>query len=100
MKEEPHMAQVATFEGLNIRASDVTGQRSEPVRVRREATIGEWVDSLVSKLGLRRKDGDGNPYAYRPRLEREGRHLNAGEIVGDVLQEDDHVVLHPNVNAG
>ncbi len=94
------MAQVATFDELNIRASDVTGQRSEPVRAPREATIGEWVDSLVSKLGLRRKDGDGNPYAYRPRLEREGRHLNAGEIVGEVLQEDDHVVLHPNVNAG
>jgi hypothetical protein len=94
------MAQVATVDALNIRASDVTGQRSEPVRAHREATIGEWVDSLVSKLGLRRKDGDGNPYAYRPRLEREGRHLNAGEIVGEVLQEDDHVVLHPNVNAG
>jgi hypothetical protein len=94
------MAQVIAFEELNVRASDVTGQRSEPVRAPRESTVGDWVDGLVSRLGLRRTDSAGNPYVYRPRLEREGRHLNAGEIVGEVLQEDDHVVLHPNVNAG
>ena len=94
------MAQVATFEDMGITASDVTGQRTGSVRAQREATIGEWVDGLVNKLGLRRKDRDGNPYVYRPRLEREGRHLNPGEIVGEVLQEADHVVLHPNVNAG
>ncbi len=94
------MGQVIAFDELSVRASDVTRQRSEPVRAPRESTVGEWVDALVSKLGLRRKDSDGNPYVYRSRLEREGRHLNAGEIVGEVLQEDDHVVLHPNVNAG
>ncbi len=94
------MAQIVALDELSIRASDVTGQRSKPVHAPREATIGEWVEGLVNKLGLRRKDGDGNPYVYRPRLEREGRHLNPGEIVGEVLQEDDHVVLHPNVNAG
>jgi hypothetical protein len=94
------MGQVVALNELSVRASDVTGQRSEPVHVPRESTVGEWVKELVSRLGLRRKDRDGNPYVYRPRLEREGRHLNAGEIVGEVLQEDDHVVLHPNVNAG
>lgn len=94
------MGHVAAFDELSVRASDVTGQRSEPVGAPRESTVGEWVDGLIGKLGLRRKDSDGNPYVYRPRLEREGRHLNAGEIVGEVLQEDDHVVLHPNVNAG
>ncbi len=94
------MGQVVAIDNLSVRASDVTRQRSESVLAPREATVGEWVDGLVSKLGLRRKDRDGNPYVYRPRLEREGRHLNAGEIVGEVLREDDHVVLHPNVNAG
>jgi hypothetical protein len=94
------MGHAVDFDELSVRASDVTGQRSEPVGAPRESTVGEWVDELVSKLGLRRKDSDGNPYVYRPRLEREGRHLNAGEIVGEVLREDDHVVLHPNVNAG
>lgn len=94
------MGEVVVIDELRIRASDVTGQRSRPVRAPREATIGEWVEGLVGKLGLKRRDSDGNPYVYRPRLEREGRHLNPGEIVGEVLQEDDHVVLQPNVNAG
>jgi hypothetical protein len=94
------MGQVVAFDDLSVQASDVTGQRSERVRAPRDATVGEWIDALVSRLNLRRRDGDGNPYTYRPRLEREGRHLNATEIVGEVLQEDDHVVLHPNVNAG
>ena len=94
------MGEVVAIDEMSVRASDVTGQRSAPVRAPREATVGEWVETLVSKLGLKRKDGDGNPYHYRPRLEREGRHLNASEIVGEVLRENDHVVLHPNVNAG
>jgi hypothetical protein len=94
------MGQVVAFDDLCVRASDVTGQRSERVQVPPNTTVGEWIETLVNRLRLRRKDGDGNPYAYRPRLEREGRHLNATEIVGEVLQQDDHVVLHPNVNAG
>lgn len=94
------MGQVLALDDLRISASDVTGQRSRQLRVSRDVTVGEWVESLVSGMGLKRKDADGNPYAYRPRLDREGRHLNASEIVGDVLQQDDHVVLHPNVNAG
>ncbi len=94
------MSQVVAIDDLRIQASDVTGQRSAQVRAPRGATVGEWVEALVSRLGLKRNDGSGNAYAYRPRLEREGRHLNASEIVGEVLQEDDHVVLQPNVSAG
>ena len=85
---------------LTVRASDVTGQRSQPVPAPRDATVGEWVETLVGRLGLKRKDRQGNPYVYRPRLEREGRHLNPSEIVGEVLREDDHVVLQPDVSAG
>jgi hypothetical protein len=94
------MGQVVAFDDLHVRASDLTGQRSEPVRAPREATVGDWVEDLVARLGLKRKDAGGNPYEYHPRLEREGRHLNPSEIVGEALREDDHVVLHPNVHAG
>ena len=94
------MGDVIAFDDLHVRASDLTGQRSEAVRAPRGATIGEWVEGLVARLGLKRKDVQGNPYTYHPRLEREGRHLNASEIVGEVLREDDHVILQPNVNAG
>jgi len=94
------MGQVLAFNDLRVHASDVTGQRRELVRAQREATVGEWVEELIGKLGLKRLDRDGNPYTYHPRLEREGRHLNASELVGEVLLEDDHVVLQPNVTAG
>ena len=94
------MSQVMTFNELRIRASDVTGQRSKPVRAPREATIRELVQRLIGEMGLKKKDAAGNPYAYRARLERGGRHLNASEVVGEVLREDDHLVLQPNVDAG
>ena len=42
----------------------------------------------------------GGETAWRGRLEREGRHLHASEIVGDALQDQDRVVLTPEVNAG
>ena len=68
------MEQAATFDELQIRASDVTGQRSKSARAPREATIRELVQSLVGEMGLKSKDAAGNPHAYRARLEREGRH--------------------------
>jgi len=34
------------------------------------------------------------------RLEREGRHLHASERIGDALQTEDHLTLHPNIDAG
>ena len=94
------MEQAITFDELQIRASDVTGQRSKSARAPREATIRELVQRLIGEIGLKRRDADGNPYAYRARLQREERHLNASEIVGEVLREDDHLVLQPNVDAG
>ena len=94
------MGQVMTIDELQIRASDVTGQRSMPARAPRQGTIHELVQRLIGEMGLKSKDADGNPYAYRARLEREGRHLNASEVIGEVLRTDDHLVLQPNVDAG
>ena len=94
------MGQVLAFDDLTVRASDVTGQRSKAARAPRDATVGEWVKTLIGELRLKRKDAVGNPHVYRARLEREGRHLNASEIVGEALEEGDHVVLQPNVDAG
>jgi len=94
------MGQVVAFDDFRVRASDVTGQRSKSARAPRDATVGEWVKTVVGTLGLRPRDDAGNPQVYRARLEREGRHLNPSEIVGEVLEEGDAVVLHPNVDAG
>lgn len=94
------MGQVLDFPDLKVQATDVTGQRSKTARAPHNATVGEWVRTLVGELSLKRKDASGNPHVYRARLEREGRHLNPSEIVGEALEEGDHVVLQPNVDAG
>lgn len=94
------MQQANTLNDVQVRAFDTTRQRFTPSTVSREATVGEWVVGVAERLGLKSRDLDGNPYVYRPRLEREGRLLNPGEIVGEVLRDDDVVVLHANVNAG
>jgi hypothetical protein len=38
--------------------------------------------------------------SYQARLEREGRHLNAAERIGDALERGDKLTLQPNIDAG
>ena len=94
------MAQAAAMT-LGLRANDVTGQKSAHASaVPLGSTIGELVQGLLAKMGLARNDADGRPLQYYARLEREGRHLNGSELVGDSLQEDDELTLTPNIDAG
>ena len=86
---------------LELRASDVSGQRTVKVsRVARDLSVGQLVKSVLAKMRLDPSDEAGKPVTYRARLEREGRGLNRSERVGDVLQSDDHIVLQPYVQAG
>ena len=92
---------IATKVGLNLEASDVSGQnRVRVANVRQGAAVGELVRTLVAKMGLSAKDSQGRDLAYHARHEREGRHLNPSELVGDVLREGDQVTLHPDIQAG
>jgi hypothetical protein len=85
--------------GLHIR--DVSGQKHFRVpSVSKESTIGELIHGLLGKMGLARNDSNGRPLTYRARLEREGRHLDARERIGESLKEGDAISLHPNVIAG
>ena len=94
------MAQAAAVT-LGLRVSDVTGQKSARASaVPLSSTIGELVQGLLAKMGLARADADGRPLQYYARLEREGRHLNGSELVGDSLQDDDELTLTPNIEAG
>ncbi len=94
------MAQ-ATAMTLGLRVNDVSGQKSAHASaVPLTATIGELVQGLLVKMGLARSDADGRPLHYYARLEREGRHLNGSELVGDSLQDDDELTLTPNIEAG
>lgn len=86
---------------ISLLASDVSGQKKVKAgAVPPDATIGELVQGLLAKMGLATNDAQGHPLTYRALLEREGRHLNGSEIVGDALRQDDHIVLHPNIDAG
>ena len=51
-------------------------------------------------MNLPPNDVEGHPLNYHARLEREGRHLRASETVGEVLEEQDEIVLQPHIVAG
>ncbi len=90
-----------TMMGLDLQVSDVSGQRVHSVRgVPVDATVGEFVQEVLSSMKLPRSDARGRPVVYHARLDREGRHLHGSEIIGDALQRDDRLVLQPNIDAG
>ena len=64
------------------------------------STVSELISAAIPRMNLPSKDDSGSPVCYRARHEREGRHLNDSEIVGDALKNDDRVVFEPNIEAG
>ena len=86
---------------LTLEAKDASGQKTAVAEgVPSDSTVGELVEGLVSEMKLPANDVEGRPLSYRGRLEREGRALNPSERVGDALQEEDRIVLQPNIDAG
>jgi hypothetical protein len=86
---------------VGIQASDVTGLNQVAIDdLPTDTSIGEMLDGLVPRMQLPRNDSAGRPLTYHARLDREGRSLNRSERVGDVLLQDDRVVLQPNIDAG
>jgi hypothetical protein len=100
------MNMIATLERkptkLSLKARDTSRQKLVHVDdVPSDATVGELVEGLVtSGMNLPRNDAEGRPVTYHLRLEREGRHLHATELVGDALKDNDEIVLQPNIQAG
>jgi hypothetical protein len=91
----------ALSNGLSLHARDVTGQKTARVSdVPADATVGELVQGLVTRMGLPPNDVQGRPLNYHARLEREGRHLRASETCGEALHEQDELVLQPHITAG
>ena len=86
---------------VGIRVTDVSRQKTvRAPAVPARSTIREMVERLIAKMGLSRNDVQGRPLQYQARLEREGRHLNGAEIVGDALREDDELTISPSIDAG
>jgi hypothetical protein len=86
---------------LEVQATDVTGQkRVRAKRVRMESSMQELLEALVPRLQLPVQDAAGRPLTYHARLDREGRHVHASEVVGEALLPNDTLTLQPNVDAG
>ena len=86
---------------LTIRARDITGQKRVRIRdIPIEYSVGDVVDGLLPRMNLNRFDPSGSPVRFEARLEREGRHLNRAELIGQALLDEDEVVLHPRITAG
>jgi len=95
------MGKPETATGLSLTVSDVSGQKVFVVANAPEGgTVGELIEEMLGKMGLPPVDSGGRPLTYHARLEREGRHLHASERIGDALQTEDHLTLHPNIDAG
>ncbi len=87
--------------GFALKVSDVSSQKmAEVVDVPRESTVGELVQGLLDELNLPQNDAAGRSLTYHALLQREARHLNAHERIGDALVDGDSLTLQPNVDAG
>jgi hypothetical protein len=94
---------IATMErtkSISVLARDVSGQKRATADAPPDATVGELARSLLTRMSLPSTDVEGRPLSYHVRLEREGRHLHPSETAGDVLQENDEIVLQPKIQAG
>ena len=86
---------------MGLHVSDISGQKNvRASAVPAHFTIGELVQRLIAKMGLSSTSSSGQKLNYHARLDREGRHLHRAETVGDVLREDDDLVLTPDIDAG
>lgn len=84
---------------LSLKVEDSTGQIRRRARgVPADATVGDFMGSLLRELRLPANDTQGRPLTYAARANGEG--LLESDRVGDVLREDDTVTLTQNVTAG
>lgn len=87
--------------GLMLDATDVSQQKVRRVsNIGPEVTVRELTDALLIEMNLPQNDPDGRPLTYQVLLEREGRHLQSWERLGDAVKPGDRVVLQPNIEAG
>lgn len=95
------MAKVESTLEIPLEISDVSGQKVFSVaNAPTGNTVGELVQEMLGKMNLPRNDASGAPLTYQARSEREGRHLNASERIGDALEPGDRLTLQPNIDAG
>lgn len=86
---------------LKLIASDISEQKQVEVQdIPSDADVQEVLDAIVRQMELPPNDVEGRPLLYQALLPREGRHLRGDEKIGDVLQQNDRIILQPNIEAG
>jgi hypothetical protein len=95
------MGKPETSRQFSLEISDVSGQKVFTVdNAPADGTIGALIHQMVEKMNLPLNDASGARLPYQARSEREGRLLNASELIGDALQPGDRVKLQPDIDAG
>ena len=74
------------------------GRDSVEIELPDDATVGDLISSVTSRLRLPLNDSQGRPVTYAARAR--GASLNETDRVGDVLEENEVVTLTQNVTAG
>ncbi len=91
----------ATSIGLDLFASDASGQRKYSVRnFPRTATIRDLIKSLIPQMGLSSNDPDGRPLNYQAFTRDEHFHLRGSDTVGQALQDGEEISVLPDIMAG
>jgi hypothetical protein len=84
---------------MTLMVEDFTGQvRHRAGGIPRDATMGEVLTNVTSRLRLPANDSQGRPVTYAARAM--GGSLNESDRVGDVLEDNEVVTLTQNVTAG
>jgi len=86
--------------GLNLFASDASGQRKYAFNFSPRARIRDLLEALIPKMGLSSKDSSGRPLDYQAFSKRESMHLRASDSVGQTLREGDEIQILPDIQAG
>ena len=90
----------AAQKDLRLQVRDASGQREAyPDDVADDSTVAEFVERMVKQMRLAPVDSAGRPLVYQALNQREGRHLHGSERVGEAVEPDDVVILHPNIDA-
>lgn len=92
---------MSTNGSFTVTASDVSRQKVRSLDgVAPDRTVGELVEQFLRELNMPERDPDGRPLAYHALLEREARHVNASELIGDALAPGDRLTIQPRIQAG
>ena len=86
---------------INLTASDLTGNRSEPITCDANSPVADVIDRALTELNLPRYDASGAELIYSARLDRTSAQLYPSQSLSDAeVEADDVLRLEPEISAG